>query len=303
MEKLKVEWEAVKKLLPTTTSLVFINYNDNFDDQHVILQEALDRKCWSGITEEIDFHDAETGEIQEIKNQLHDDLIKEYNINEVEAQDIIVKYYDEIDTYCYDKDDSTPITDCLNNTSKLIAHYDTGFSMPGDSWNWDQKEIKHWRDNIKNHLGIKDSKHDEGLDMMICQASYGGQLLIYFELDFNEFMKFIDSAKTISFDNAVIGVVDHYGGSGDVYEGRIDGIKLPFISENLFLEKSIKYNWTYAIAGMQLNWAESTIVKLIHSNEDELPKINVSPQVDRQESEKDTMKHMQMENVALEIWI
>lgn len=286
--KINITWEEVKELLPKTISLVYIDRNDNFDESIELLQSCLQQNDWCPITEEIDFHELEWESIKQIKKELCKDLQSKYEIDKSEAKEIIEEFEEQIRDYCHDKDDSTPFEDCLRNTSDLIAHYDTGYSMASDSWNWTSGEIRLERIKIKKFLGIKGSRHDKGIDMMISQASYGGQLLIYFKMDFNEFMNHIGVAKSISFNDAVIGIVDHSNGSGDVYDGGINDIKLPFNSSNVFLEKSIKYNWTYSIAGMCSNWADSTTIEF---SEEELGiQIEDSPQVKLQKQEEEYNK-------------
>lgn len=290
MKIVKIEWEQIRELLPETVSLVYIDYRDSFDEQHHLLQKCLEENDWCPLTEKIDFHDSEWESIKVIKRELRKDLISKYGISKEEAKELIEKHEDDIRDYCYDKDTSTPIKDCIDNTGRLVAHYDTGYEMASDSWNWNEAQIRLERIKIKKHLGIKDSSHDDGIDMMIQQATYGGQLLIYFRLDFNDFMNHMEFAKTISFDNAVIGIVNHYNGSGDVYDGGINGIKLPFNNRNVFLEKSIKYNWTYSIAGMCENWADGTSVELIQEPLKTDMVIPDSPQIKLQKQEEEYNK-------------
>jgi len=288
MGNLQIKWEEVKELLPETTSLVYVDYRESFDDNFDLLQECLNRKCWSGITEEIEFYESENDSIDYIEKELKTSLMSKYEISEEQADEIIEENQEAIRDYCYEKNDSTPIDDMLSNTSPMIAHYDTGYYMESESWNWADHRVRYERMKIKKFLGIKDSSHDDGIDMMIQQATYGGQLLIYFNMDFNEFMEKIETTKTICFDGAVIGIVDHYGGSGDIYDGGIHNIKLPFNSNNVFLEKSIKYNWTYSIAGMCTDWADSTIVELLETPID--GEVEDSPQVARQKQEEEYNK-------------
>lgn len=286
--KVKITWEQIEKLLPETTDLIYIDYNESLDDNIKELQECLSRGCRSGLTETIEFHESSDRSIKEIKKELKSDLISNYNIKRKKAKKLISKYKDEINEYCWDKDTSTPYKDLLRNTSTLIAHYDTGYEMESESWNWSDKEVKKERNKIKKFLKIKGVEHDEGIDMMISQATYGGSLLIYFELDFNVFMENIESAKAIKFDNAMIGIIDHIQGSGDIYTEGIDGIVLPFNNKNVFLEKSIKYNWTYSIAGMCYDWAKPTIVKF--SDIDLGSKLEDSPQNKLQKQEEEYNK-------------
>lgn len=193
--------------------------------------------------------------VEEFKDEL---VLIEDKFDDYETSDII----QELETMGYEIE-YPPVDmnmkDLLRNTPNPVSHYDTGYSMSADSWNWSDAQVRLERMKIKKHLGIfETSAYDYNLDQMIMQATYGGQLLIYFKLDISNFQN-IDEVKTIIFKNSQIGVVDHFNGSGDVLDATIkETITLPFDANNLFLEKEIKYNWTYSIAGMMSDWADST---------------------------------------------
>lgn len=292
--KINITLEQIKELLPETTSLVYVDYNDSLDGHHDILQRCLEEQSWEPLDN--NWHDwfgeAEDVSIDEYKNQLSLKLQSEYNLSEEEAESVIEDNENDIRHYIYDKCDDTVYDDLFRNTGRIVAHYDTGYFMESESWSWTEAEVRLERMKIKKFLGITNDSHDSGIDMMIQQATYGGQLLIYFKMDFQEIMSKIenDPPKMICFDKAVIGIVDHCGGSGDVYDGSINNIRLPFNPNNLFLEKSIKYNWTYSIAGMVESWADDTQVSFIEEALDTDVKIEDSPQVALQKQETEYNK-------------
>ncbi len=149
--------------------------------------------------------------------------------------------------------------------------------MEAESWSWHKPRIRLERYAIKKHLGIvATTSYDDAIEMMIRQASYGGQLLIFFNLKIDDFIGDLPERNTIKFNNAMIGIIDHGNGSGDVLDRDIkEEIILPYDHENVFLEKSIKYNWTYSIAGMCRDWADSTSIEF--SEENQLCTIEKSP--------------------------
>jgi len=201
--------------------------------------------------------------------------------------EIVEKYIDELSKFMVDTSNVSEVIDQLEDmgyeieypmldenleelielTQKVVANYYTGYTMASGSWNWTEAEIKSERIKIKKHLNIFDnSNYDEAIDSMIENATHGGELLVYFELEIKDFID-TDEVLSIQFKNYQIGIIDHVQGSGDILETDIQStLIVPFNLDNLYLEKEIKYNWTYSIAGMVSNWADSTKVELTSAN-------------------------------------
>jgi hypothetical protein len=141
-------------------------------------------------------------------------------------------------------------------------------------------------------LGIlSTTAYDLAIEIMIRQATYGGQLLIYFNLDLKTFLEPNDKWETIVFKNAQIGIINHCNGSGDILEADIqEYIKLPYNSENVFLEKSIKYNWTYEIAGMCRDWCDSTQVSFTEEKIGEIVSSSTNKLLDEEANYNKTFK-------------
>jgi len=260
MTTTKITFEEIRDLLPKTTSLYYVDYQDSLDEHQELLQECIENNCFDALYENIHewYMDSPYYAFEYLNKELHSDIMNKFDLDDDEVDEIMEEFEDEIRDHYYEVDDSNVLKDLLRNTSTLIAHYDTGYYMDSGSWNWSNAEVRLERIKIKQFLNIKDSGYDAPLDMMIMQASGGGQLNIYFELDIEDFIN--NSNKTIIFSDFQIGIVNHYEGSGDILETEIKGdITLPLNTSNIFLEKSIKYNWTYSIAGMCRDWCKSTV--------------------------------------------
>lgn len=280
----KITFEQIKKLLPETTSLYYVDYTDSLDGSQEILQQCISDNSFDALYEVIDkwFIDSPHYDFEYLNEELISDMVDEFDIDDDEAEELIEEYIYEIEEHYYYVDDSDVLKDLLRNTRSLIAHYDTGYYMESGSWNWSKAEIRLERIKIKKFLGIKGSGYDDAIDMMIAQASGGGQLNIYFNLDIEDFIN--NDKKAILFNDYQIGIVNHYEGSGDILGTGIKGdLKLPFNPQNVFLEKSIKYNWTYSIAGMCSDWCDST--GYIFSDDD-LGELEDSKQVELNKQEQ-----------------
>lgn len=243
-------------LIPKTTSLVYVDYRDNLDEQQDIIQKCIHNNNFDDLYEKIDEWYWDCDNITYYIDKLKTDLENKYNLTEEEVENLIEKYEDEIRDTIYGRCDDDTVKDLINNTSDLVAHYDTRYYVNEGSWDWTKEEVKNERIKLKKFLQIKSTKYDKNIDMMIRQSSGGGYLLIYFNMDINDFID--NNAKSIKFKNANIGIINHYEGSGDITYLEGHNFSLPYNPKNVFLEETIKYNWTYSIAGMSYDWCEST---------------------------------------------
>jgi len=253
--------KEILELLPNSTSLIYVDYRDSLDEHPQLLQRCIHEGNRDALYEGIDdywYQEAEWEGVKEYQKELIKDIQKKYECSEEEAEDYVEQNEDDIIEEIYNRCDDDTVKDLLRNTRNPICHYDTGYSIDEETWNWSNVKVRLERMKLKHFLKITSSKFDKEIDMMLMQCN-GGQLLIYFEAEIDDFCR-NEVIKSISFTDAYIGVVDHYQGGGDVMDGCLKGITitLPFNKENIFLEKSIDYNWTYSIAGMCSDWCEET---------------------------------------------
>lgn len=259
----EITFDQIKGMLPEKTYLRYVDYQDSLEGYEKKIQEAIHKRDISLIWDSIDdaFSEQEWDSIDDYKKKLANDIQEEYDLEEDEAERIVENHEDSIRDVLYDRDQSDCLSDLIRNTGDIIAFYDTGFYMEEGSWSWGPMDIYQMRRKIKALLSIKTKDYDAALDMMIREASYGGNLQIYFVLDLKDFFDGIDG-DVVTFSNAHIGIVDSYNGSGDTCKLPRHTFSLPFNPENIFLEKNIKYNWTYSIAGMYSDWCDSTGVDI-----------------------------------------
>jgi hypothetical protein len=286
----KLGFEELKSLLPEKTYLYYVDYGDSLEHSLGAVQKSISGGDWEAIDEAVwDAFDSTYEQEDYYLDELKKDLVRQYDMDRDGADELVDEYEEDLRDVIRDRDHSTPIEDLISNTGRLIAHYDTGYYMESGSWSWSDKEVYQEMQAIKKHLGIRSKQYNKDIEMMVMQASGGGSLLIYFELDIEQFLASGDF-KTIVFKDAHIGVVNHYEGSGDICELPGSTIKLPFERGNVFLEESIKYNWTYSIAGMCRDWCESTKVELIEAESKRDVVVEESPTVALNKKEEEYNK-------------
>jgi len=257
-----MEYKDIIDMLPNSVELIYVDYRDSFDENMDIIQKCIHEGNTDAMYEEdyIDFHEQENYSVDEIITELTKDIAEKYNITEKEANDIVEEYEDEIRDEIYNRDKSDTVKQLFKNTSKQVMFYNTGYELEPDSWNWNKEEINGALKEVKEYLHIKTDKCDEDIKMMIIQASYGGELVIYFYDDVEDYIGIDEKFKTIVFKNPHIAIINTCNGSGD--NSYLPGItiKLPLDIKNIFIDKIIKYNYSFEVCGMVNDWCKHTIV-------------------------------------------
>lgn len=270
-----ISWEDVKELIPKRVSLHYVDYKDSLDEQTQLLEECIKSGTKDTLYEKVDewYIDDHYG-FDYVWDELKSDIESKFDIED--AQDIMDEFDDQIRDTIYDRDDSNVIKDLLRNTSKQTMFYDTGYEVESDSWSWSEARVRLERILIKKHLGLvsnnSKSNWDESIDMMIRQASYGGQLVIYFYDDVNDFFD-TEKIKAIRFKNFHLAIINTGNGSGDSTELYGADVELPFLKDNIYLCKNIGYSYTFNVCGMSSDWCSSTDVYLLEEATQEVKEL------------------------------
>lgn len=248
--------------LPTRVNLNYVDYRDDLDEQAEELQKCIHANNWEAMDEVLDGNwEQEHDAIQEVLKELKSDIKAKYDLKGKTAKRIIEEYEDELRDEIYNRDDSNLLKDLLSNTDRFICFYDTGYEMDSDSWSWTDKEVEKERQRIKKVLKVRgNDKYNDRIEIMIRQASYGGTLVVYFRIDVGELIGI--EASTIEFKDPAIAVINNANGSGDSTDLDGHSFKLPYNRENVFIDKTVKYNYTYDVCGMCEDWCDATEVIL-----------------------------------------
>jgi hypothetical protein len=202
-----------------------------------------------------------------VLEELRKDIANKFEISEDEAEEILDQFDDEIKDTIYDRDKSTPVSDLLKNTGSQTMFYDTGYEIGPDSWSWSEAQIRLERMKIKNYLGIIGDNDNHNIDMMIREASYGGQLVVYFYDDVEDYIE--AKKKSIRFSNAYLAIINTGNGSGDHTRVQYP-FTLPFEKQRIHLCKTIKYSYTFEVCGMYSSWCDGTGVTFVDEQTKEL---------------------------------
>ena len=252
-----INWKKIESLLPKNVYLTYVDYRESFDGNEQEIQDSIQSGSWEHIDEAIDFGDLGWEGIEYVMKELKSDLENYWDEDTVDKA--MKKYDDQIRDYCYENDKSTPFDDLCKNTSSMVMFYDTGYEVEGDSWCWGAAKLRLQRYLLKKHLGIvSTTMYDERIEAMLQNASYGGQLVVYFHGDIKNLIFEKGTYNTVKFRNAHIAIIDTAGGSGHDTELNKCEFSLTFDAERIFVEKTIKYNYTYKVCGMSSDWCQET---------------------------------------------
>lgn len=271
--------DVVKSYMDKTYTLSYTcGYDENLDDNLGLVQKVIQEQDMTSLYEESDewYEDQRWDSIEYIKKELKKEISENEDIDVEVINAFFEDYQYEIEGLIYDKDDSDVLRDLIRHTSDPAMFYDTGEYI--DSTEFDNsKDIKSKRQFIKRalHIPAKETRWDRDIDLMLCQASYGGRLVIYFQGDLEDWLD-VKGNNKVEFSSPSIAIIDNYNGSGDSTE--LDGHKfsLPLDTKNVWIDKTLKYNYTHEVCGMSDSWCNGTGVKLFKQTRGKKAKVQKS---------------------------
>ena len=113
---------------------------------------------------------------------------------------------------------------------------------------------------VRRALHLKKGQFDEKIEELVENATYGGELRIYFNAMFDRLISKDpeNDFKSIRFHgNVVVAIADSRNGSGHHVRIPLD-ITFPFRRENLFVDSQVHYSYANEVCGMTNDWCDST---------------------------------------------
>lgn len=113
---------------------------------------------------------------------------------------------------------------------------------------------------VRRALKLKKGQFDTLIEELVDNATYGGELRIYFNAGFNELVT-NDNGKdfrTIRFHgDVIVAVANSFNGSGYHISLPLD-ITFPFVRDRLFVDSQVRYSYATEVCGMCREWCDST---------------------------------------------
>lgn len=265
MAIIQLDLKQVLGWLPEKTYLYYVDYRDSLDNNLKEIQDCIANNNWDLITEHFDdwFHEGVLASEKEYKKTLRNTIETYYGLSKDLAKQWIEDNVYVINDTIHERCNEDTIGDLLCNTNKESIYYDTGYEVEEDSWNWSEKRVMQEVRAIKRILKIKPSNtvNDDRISIMVSQASYGGQLVIYFRVPFTDLITDVEADfNTIIFKDATIAIINTGNGSGDSTHLEQVEFTLPFNRKNLFIDRLDNYSFVYEVCGMCSDWCDGTDV-------------------------------------------
>lgn len=239
--------------LDNSYSLVYVDYRDSIEDFKILEQMVQD-----GNTQAL-YENNDTW-ISDNQFDSASEVIKELKANHPDMSD---EDEEDIQSYIYDHDDSTPEADLMRNTPSEYFYYSLGLDDNGmELEGGDPDKIR--IDAIIKRLGIDDAAMRKVAEDVILESGYGGQWVILFE-DHIEDM--LDDGNVIEFGPKVeLCLMNRGNGSGySVALGRT--LTFKFDRSNLHCDRGAPgYNFTNEVCGMTKGFMDGATIKTLPKN-------------------------------------
>lgn len=205
--------------IPQYVSLYYVDYRDDLDEHEDIQEECIRSNNMEKLYEKA----YEWYEEQESSN-MHDYL--EETRKNMEADNLageFEEHEDEIRELIYDRNDSDPVKDLIRNSSVTnffyslgveISGYLTGCSLRGES-------VAMACHKVRRALHLKKGEFDEKIEELVENATYGGELRIYFNAMFDRLISKDpeNDFKSIRFHGNVVVALPTAGTVPDIMYG------------------------------------------------------------------------------------
>ncbi len=148
-EKKSLTLDFVISLMEQSYTLVWVDYRDNLDDHHDLLQKCLDKQSCEDLWEKVDewYMDAEWESVKEIIAKLKEECIVFNDFDEEEVDSFFEEHEDEIRDEIYNRNDSTTVEDLIKNTNdipirvEMLSNYDcinSGWWMSQEGYRYEE---------------------------------------------------------------------------------------------------------------------------------------------------------------------
>ena len=251
--------QSWKSYVPATTSLFYVDYRENMD-KHEDLQEQCIRNNNLEAIRETAFHWYADQERENLTEEL--DKI-EKKMSEDGRYEEFKEHAEEISDLIYERNDTDPVKRLIRNTSATCLFYSLGVEIEGyDTYSGNTRKESEAMScyKVRRALKLKKGQFDDEIQELVQNASYGGELRIYFNAVFNKLLSDDpeNDFKSIRFHgDVVVAIADSRNGSGYHVELPID-ITFPFKRDNLYVDSQIHYSYADEICGMCNDWCDCT---------------------------------------------
>lgn len=251
--------QSWQSFVPPSVSLYYVDHREDLDEHEDLQEQCIRKNNLDAIREAVfDWYMEQerenlTDTIDEIERKMSEDgRYEEFKEHAEEISDLI-----------YERNDTDPTEDLIRHSAVTNLFYSLGVEIDGYSacgnTRGESEAMACYK--VRRALKLKKGHYDDEILELVQNASYGGELRIYFNAMFDKLLTGDSKAdfRTIRFQgDVVVAIADSRNGSGYDITLPID-ITLPFKRDNLFVDSQVHYSYADEICGMSDDWCDSTL--------------------------------------------
>lgn len=250
--------QSWKDYVPQSVSLYNVDYRENLDEHEELQEKYIRQNDLMPLTEEVLewYMEQEANNWNQLLDEIRKKMEMDGKLHEYE------EHLDKMGDLFYERNDTDPTDGLIRNSRPTNMFYSLGVKIEGYADGTSNREESNAisYNKIRRALKLKKGQFDDQLTELVDNATYGGELRIYFNAMFNKLITGDKESdfKTIRFHgDVIVAVADSHNGSGYHVELPLD-ITLPFNRDNLFVDSQVHYSYANEICGMCNDWCDST---------------------------------------------
>lgn len=248
----------ITEFLPRYVCLFYVDYRDSLDEHEDIQEKCLRSNSLESLYEK-SFEWYESPEQENLEEYMDE---TRRNMEKAGLSGLFKEHEEQIRDLIYERNDSNPAKDLIRNSCDTNLFYSLGVEIDGYSTGCPERgeSVSMACYKVRRALRLPKGKFDGPVKGLVENASYCGELRIYFNARFD---RLISPGKKEDFQrirfsgNVVVAIVDSRNGSGYHVHIPLD-ITLPFCRENLFVDSQVHYSYAVEICGMSHDWCQAT---------------------------------------------
>lgn len=250
--------QSWKDYVPQSVSLYYVDYRENLDEHEELQEKCIRQNDLVPLTEQVLewYMEQEANNWNQLLDEIRKKMERDGKLHEYE------EHLEEMGDLFYERNDTDPTDGLIRNSRPTNMFYSLGVIIEGYADGTSNREESNAisYNKIRRALKLKKGQFDEQLAELVDNATYGGELRIYFNAMFDDLLTSNKKRdfKTIRFHgDVIVAVADSHNGSGYHVELPLD-ITLPFNRDNLFVDSQVHYSYANEICGMCNDWCDST---------------------------------------------
>lgn len=245
--------EPWKKYVPETVSLYHVDYRENLDEREDLQEQCIRNNNMGRLYETVMecYAEQEAESLLKVLGEIKEKMAEEKRQEEFE------KHREEITDLILSRSYTDPAEELIKNSAAVNMYYSPGAKIE-ERIGKASKTMSCYK--VRRALKLKKGQFDTLIEELVDNATYGGELRIYFNAGFNELVT-NDNGKdfrTIRFHgDVIVAVANSFNGSGYHISLPLD-ITFPFVRDRLFVDSQVRYSYATEVCGMCREWCDST---------------------------------------------